>query len=133
LVIHCLLPFRIQSFPCRFAVVRIAAGVRAEVGLGQAETADRLAGRHPGDPAVLLLLRAEGVDRIHDERALDGDEAAEPGVAAFQLLHDETVGDAAQAGQAVLVETGREEVQGAISGTRASGVRPSRWHSSMIG
>ena len=36
-----------------------AAGVGAEVGLGQAEAPDRLAGRHPRQPLLLLLLGPE--------------------------------------------------------------------------
>src|SRR6185369_3830319 len=47
----------------------------------------------------------------HDERALHRDEAAQPRVAALQLLHDEAVGDAAQAGEAVIGDAGAEEVQ----------------------
>ena len=47
-----------------------AAGVGAEVGLGQAEAADRLAGRHARQPLLLLLLGAERVDREHRQRAL---------------------------------------------------------------
>src|SRR6185369_14521476 len=93
-----------------------AAGVGAEVRLGEAEAADRLAGREAGDPAVLLLLRAEGVDRVHDQRALHGDEAAQAGITALQLLHDEAVGDAAQAGKTVFGDAGTEKVEGAHGG-----------------
>ncbi len=88
-----------------------AARVGAEVGLGEPEAADRLAGREGRDPAVLLLLRAEGVDRVHDQRALHRDEAAQPGVAALQLLHDEAVGDVVEARQPVLVDRGAEQVE----------------------
>ena len=48
LVIHCLAPLSTQSSPTCFARGAHAAGVRAEVGLGQAEAADRLAGGEPG-------------------------------------------------------------------------------------
>ena len=95
---------------CR-AVVQHAAGVGAEVGLGQAEAADRLGRGELRDPAVLLLLGAEGVDRVHDQRALHRHEAAQPRVAALQLLHDQAVGDVAQAGQAVLVDVGAEQAE----------------------
>ena len=53
------------------------AGVRAGVGLGQAEAADRLAGGHPRQPLLLLLLRAPAPDREHRQRALDRDQAAD--------------------------------------------------------
>jgi len=49
---------------------------------------------------------------------------AEPGVAAFQLLHDETVGDAAQAGRPYSSRLAPKRFRAPISGTRASGVRP---------
>ena len=42
-VIHIFVPLRIQSSPSRRARVRIAPGSEPEVGLGQAEAADRLA------------------------------------------------------------------------------------------
>ena len=88
-----------------------AARVRAEVGLGEAEAADRLARRQGREPAVALLLRAEGVDRVHHQAALHRDEAAQPGVAALELLHDQAVGDVVQAGQVVLVDGGAEQVE----------------------
>ena len=45
------------------AVVRVRAGVRAAVRLGEAEGAEDLAGAQPGQPLALLLLRAEAEDR----------------------------------------------------------------------
>ena len=84
-----------------------AAGVRAEVGLGQAEAADRLAAGHRRQPALLLRLGAVGVDRVHAQRALHRDEAAQAGVAALELLHDQPVGDVAEAGAAVALEVRR--------------------------
>src|SRR5262249_30322703 len=45
-----------------------------------------------------------------------GDEAAQAGVAALQLLHDEAVGDAAQAGETVFRDAGTEEVELAHGG-----------------
>mmetsp|Transcript_32716 Transcript_32716/g.77837 ORF Transcript_32716/g.77837 Transcript_32716/m.77837 type:complete len:278 (+) Transcript_32716:477-1310(+) len=47
-----------------------AAGVRAVVGLGKAEAAHELAGRQAGEEALLLLLGAEKVDGVHDQRGL---------------------------------------------------------------
>jgi hypothetical protein len=43
------------------------AGVAATVGLGQPERAEPPAGHEVGEPAQLLLLRAEGVDRVGAE------------------------------------------------------------------
>src|ERR1700727_2195874 len=54
-----------------------AARVRPEVGLGQPEAPDRGPGREAGEPFLLLLLRAVGLDREHRQRALDRDERAE--------------------------------------------------------
>src|ERR1700687_6056414 len=109
--------------PARGAGSRLAAGggahttgIGAEVRFGQAEAADRLAGRETRDPAVLLLLRAEGMDRVHDQAALHRREAAQPRVTALELLRDQAVGDAAQAGQAIVGDAGAEQVEGAHLG-----------------
>src|SRR5204863_4675034 len=53
-------------------------GVRPEVGLGQPEAPDDLARRHLREPMPLLLLRAEGEDRVHHEGALDRSERTHP-------------------------------------------------------
>ena len=42
-----------------------AAGIRAEAGLGEAEAAELLAAGERGEPGVLLLVGAEGVDGVH--------------------------------------------------------------------
>src|SRR5947209_6834449 len=83
-----------------------AAGVGPEVGLGEAETADRFALGHRRQPTLLLRRRAVGVDGEHHQRALHRAEAAKARVAALQLLHDEAVGDGAEAGAAVAFERG---------------------------
>ena len=88
-----------------------AAGVGAEVGLGEAEAAELLAGGQLRQPVVLLLVGAEGVDRIHDQRRLHADEAADAGVAALQLLHDQAVLDIGHAGAAVAFDGRAEEAQ----------------------
>src|SRR3546814_4750579 len=49
---------------------RHAAGVGAEVGLGEAETADPFAGRQLRQVLLALRLAAVGVDRVHDEARL---------------------------------------------------------------
>src|SRR5690606_3757738 len=83
----------------RLHVGRVGAAVR----LGQAEAADHLAAGHGRQPALALLLAAVGVDRIHAQRALHRDEAADAAVAALQLLADQAVADRVQAGAAVLL------------------------------
>ena len=87
------------------------AGVGAEVRLGEAEAPDRLAAGEEGDPAVLLLLRPPGHDRVHHERRLDGDERAQARVAALQLLHHEPVRDVGEAREAVFPDRRAEEVE----------------------
>src|SRR5581483_12509564 len=76
---------------------------RPVVGLREAEAADDLAGRHLGEVAPLLLLAAERVDGVHRERALDRRKRAHAGVAALELLHDETVSDVVQPRAAVFL------------------------------
>ncbi len=98
------------------------AGVRAVVGLGQAETADPLAAGEPRQPLPALLFAAEGVDGVHDERALDRGERADAGVAALELLHDESVGDIAQPRAAVFLrQVGAEHPQLADLGDQLRG------------
>src|SRR5579872_5722579 len=88
-----------------------SSGVGAKTWLGQSEAAHHRSGLQPGKPVGLLLLRAKGEDRIHDERALDGDEAAEAGIGAFQFLHDEAVFHVAQTGASVTLQIRSQEAQ----------------------
>ncbi len=62
-------------------------------------------------PAQLLFLAAEGQDRVHHQRALHADEAAQSGVGPFQLLHDQPVLHVAHAGAAVAFQIRAEESQ----------------------
>ena len=87
------------------------AGVGARVGLGQAEAPDRLARRHPRQPLLFLLLRAPFPDREHRQRALHGDQRADPRVAGLQLQAGEPVGGRRGAGAAVALEVHAEDVQ----------------------
>src|SRR5213593_3175628 len=57
--------------------------VRAVIGLRQPEAADHFPARHLGEPASLLLLAAEGVDRVHHERPLHRRERSHAGIAAL--------------------------------------------------
>ena len=112
LVIQRLVPFRRSRPATGRARVSMPAGIRAEIGLGQAEAADRLAARQARQPVPLLRLRAEGVDRIHHQARLHADERAQAGVAALELLVDQPVGDVVQPGAAVLCrQVGAEEAQ----------------------
>src|SRR2546429_10006240 len=62
-----------------------AGGIRSVVRLREPEAADHLARRHLREPAPLLLVRAEGVDRIHGQRTPDRGERAHPPVAALEI------------------------------------------------
>ena len=66
-VIQFLVPLMTQSEPSWIAVVRIAAGVGAGVGLRQAERRRLLAGRAIGQEPLLQLVRAEQLDRQRAE------------------------------------------------------------------
>ena len=110
-VIHILAPLRIQSEPSRARVRAHRARVGAGVRLGQTEAADRLAGVHRRQPALLLLLGAPLPDREHRQRALHRDGAADAGVARLELEAGEPVGDRARAGEAVAVEVHAEEAE----------------------
>ena len=94
------------------------AGIGSEAGLGEAEAAEFFAGGEGREPGVLLLLGAEGVDGVHDQRGLHADKAAQAGVAAFQLLHHQAVLDVGHAGAAVALEVGAEEAQFAHEGNK---------------
>src|SRR5678816_4401814 len=62
------------------------------------------AARHVRQPALFLRLAAQGVDRVHAQRALHRDETADAGVAALELLADQAVRDGVQAGAVVTVD-----------------------------
>ena len=87
------------------------ARVRAAVRLGQPEAADGLAAGHGRQPAVLLLVRAVGVDRVHDEARLHRHEAAQSRVAALQLLADQAVADAVHARAVIALDRRAQQPQ----------------------
>ena len=82
-------------------------GVRAVLGLGQRERADRLQPRHRRQPALLLLLGAEQVDRLHRQPRLDAEERAEAAVAAVQLHVHQAARERAHARAAVALRCPR--------------------------
>ena len=98
-----------QSSPSRLARVRIDAGVAAGVGLGQPEAAEHLAGGHPRQPLLLLLLGAPAVDRVHRQRALHGHEAAQPRVDGLQLAAGDAVRRRGHPRAAVALEVHAEQ------------------------
>jgi hypothetical protein len=62
-----------------------------------------------GSQRWLLLLGAVGEDRVHAQRGLHRDEAADAAVAALELLADQPVADRVQAASAVLLGKRRAE------------------------
>ncbi len=81
------------------------------IRLGQPETPDRLPGGHRRQPALLLCLGAERVDRVHAERSLDRDHRAQAAVGAFEFLADQAVGDVVEAGAAIALQIGAEHAE----------------------
>ena len=123
LVIHILVPDSTQSEPSRRARVLIPGRVRAVIRLGQAEAADGLARRHPRQPLSLLLLGAVLPDRVHGQRALHRDHAAQPGVGRFELAAGDAVGDRAHPGASVARQVHAEQAQLAEFGHEVAGER----------
>ena len=77
------------------------AGVRAGVGLGQPEGGEPAAGGEVGEPAVLLLVRAEEEDRHRPERRVRRDRDRDGRVDPRQLLDRDRVRDGVPAGPLV--------------------------------
>ena len=93
------------------------------VRLGQPEAADGLTRRHPGQPFLLLFRGAVFPDREHGQRALDRDQAAQPGVGRFQLPAGDPVGDGAHPRAAVAGQVHAEQAQLAELGGQLTGQR----------
>ena len=64
--------------------------VRAVLGLGERESSDRIDLCQRREPLRLLLLRAEQLDRSHDQTGLHAGEGRQAAVAAGQLHRDES-------------------------------------------
>ena len=92
-------PFAVLQARARARV----AGVRARLGLGQPERAERLARAQPRQPLALLLLGAEQVDRLGAERGVRAQRDRHRGVHPRQLLDRERVGERVAAAAAVLL------------------------------
>ena len=78
--------------------------VRAVLGFGQREGADRLQARHRRQPALPLLLGAKHRDRLHREPRLHSQERPEAPVAPVQLHVDQARGQRGHARAAVAVD-----------------------------
>ena len=111
LVMNCLAPLTTHSPFSSTALVRVAPGVGAGAGLGEAEAGEPLAGDQVGQPGLLLLVGAVGEDRVDAEadRGLERDphRLVDP---ADLLDRDAEAGEVAVlAGAAVLLGRGEAE------------------------
>ena len=86
---------------------RIGAGVR----FGQSEATDRLAAGQLRQPGLLLFLGTEGVNRVHDQAALHGNETANAAVRALQFLIDQPVSHVVEPGAAVALQVRAHQAQ----------------------
>src|SRR5262249_55887868 len=77
--------------------------------LRESEAADRFPALQARQPAILLLVRAVGIDWVHDERALHGDETTQAGIAALDLLHDQSIFGIAHSRAAITLEIGAKK------------------------
>ena len=110
-VIHIFSPFRTYSSPTLRARVRMPPGFDPKSGSVSPKQPSFSPFAMQREPVVFLLVGAEGVDRVHDERRLHADEAAHAGVATLEFLHDEAVFHVRHAGAAVAVEVRAEEAE----------------------
>ena len=94
LVIHILAPLMTQSPPSRFALVFMLAGSEPPCGSVRPKQPMISPRAMRRQVALALLFGAVGVDRVHAQRALHRDEAADAGIAALELLADQAVADA---------------------------------------
>jgi hypothetical protein len=79
-------------------------GVGAVVGLGQRERADRRQVGHRRQPALLLLLGAEHLDRLHRQVRVNAEERAHAAVGARPLHAHEARGHGRHARAAVALD-----------------------------
>ena len=90
---NCLVPVSTYLLPSRRARVRIAGGVRAGLGLGQAEGA-RASRRAPSaSGTALLLVGAEFEQRHAADRVLHAHDGRAGAVAGGDLLQRQRIGD----------------------------------------
>ena len=103
---NCLAPSITHSPSSSFARRAGVAGIRAGLGLGQAEGGEPLARAQLRHPLVLLLVGAPEVDRHRPERGVGGDRDRDRRVDPGELLDGERVGEVVGAAAAVLLGEG---------------------------
>ena len=108
-VIQCFAPSSVQSAPCRRARVRMRPGSEPPCDSVNAKQPSFVAARELRQPSRALLLRAERMDRTHDEAALHRNAAAHAAVAALELLADEAVRGGLKPGAAVTAQSRAEQ------------------------
>src|SRR5882762_7733546 len=79
--------------------------------LCERKTPDKCARDQPRQPTSLLLRRAEGMDRLNCERALDRNQRAQTRVGPLKLLHNEPVRGLAKASTTVAFQIWRVKAQ----------------------
>ena len=104
-------PSSTQSSPSRRA--RVSSATESDPWSGSVRANAPIASqpRHRGQPARLLLLGAEHVDRLHRQPGLHAEERAEAAVAAVQLHVHEAARERAHAGAAVAADVLPHEPQ----------------------
>ena len=110
-VIHIFSPLRMYSSPTLRARVRMPPGLEPKSGSVRPKQPSFSPVASCGSQWFFLLVGAEGVDGVHDQRRLHADEAANAGVAALELLRDEAVFDVGHAGAAVALDGRAEEAE----------------------
>ena len=88
-----------------------APGIGAEVRFRETEAAEFLSRSHLRQPEIFLLIRAKGIDRIHDERRLYAHKAADARIAALEFLHQQPVFDVVHTRAAVAFERCAKEAE----------------------
>ena len=78
---------------------------------GETEAADCFSLLQQRKPFVFLRVGAECVDGIHHERGLNGNKAAQAGIAAFKFLGDQAVFDVGHSRAAVAFQAGAEKTE----------------------
>jgi hypothetical protein len=86
-------------------------GIRSAVRLREPKARDHLPLCHARQPALFLFLTAEGVDRIHAEARLHGNETAYSGIAALELLADQAIRQRIQPGTAVAFNRATQQTE----------------------
>ena len=109
--IHRLAPLMTQRLPTWLRRRGHAGWVAAGFRLGQAEAADQIAGRHSGQPALLVRLGTELVDGAHGQRPLHADKGPQPGIARLQFQRGQAVLHRTAAGGAVPGQVGAEQAE----------------------